>query len=56
VLAWDRDKLLVTSQNLLSADPGDSAPRQELGVFVTGADAAARLTGALIKSKSKKAE
>lgn len=40
VLAWDADSLLITSQNLLSADPGDSDPRQELGVFIQAQDAA----------------
>tara|TARA_R110002073_G_scaffold69054_6_gene171327 strand:+ start:24772 stop:26553 length:1782 start_codon:yes stop_codon:yes gene_type:complete len=40
VLAWDTDNLLVTSLNLLSADPKDSDPRQELGVFVKAPNAA----------------
>ena len=34
LLAWDEDAVVVTSQNWLSADPSDSRPRQEIGVFV----------------------
>jgi phosphatidylserine/phosphatidylglycerophosphate/cardiolipin synthase-like enzyme len=34
LLAWDDDHALITSQNLLSADPPDSRPRQEIGVLV----------------------
>jgi hypothetical protein len=46
-IAWDRDHLLITSQNVLSADPGDNAPLQELGVLIEATDAATRLTDAL---------
>jgi cardiolipin synthase len=34
LLAWDDDALLITSQSLLSADPPDSSPRQEIGVLI----------------------
>ena len=34
MLAWDDDNLLVTSQNWLSADPGDSSLRREIGVLI----------------------
>lgn len=34
VLAWDDNHLLVSSLNLLSADPVDGDPRQELGVLI----------------------
>jgi hypothetical protein len=34
ILGWDDDFLVVTSQNWLSADPGEGALRREIGVFV----------------------
>ena len=34
LLGWDDDALAVTSQNWLSADPADSAPLRELGLFI----------------------
>jgi cardiolipin synthase A/B len=34
ILAWDDDDLAVTSQNWLSADPGEGATRREMGVHV----------------------
>jgi cardiolipin synthase len=34
LLAWDDDTALITSQNLLSADPPESKPRQEFGILV----------------------
>ena len=34
LLAWDDDAVVITSQNWLSADPSDSRPLQEMGVFV----------------------
>jgi phosphatidylserine/phosphatidylglycerophosphate/cardiolipin synthase-like enzyme len=34
LLAWDDDALAITSQNWLSADPPDSAPLRELGLFI----------------------
>lgn len=40
VLAWDDDNLLVTSLNLLSADPPDYEPRQEIGILLNAPDAA----------------
>ena len=36
LLAWDDDSVVITSQNWLSSDPPDSAPRQEIGVFLKG--------------------
>ena len=36
MLAWDEDSIVITSQNWLSSDPPDSAPRQEIGVFLNG--------------------
>ena len=36
ILAWDEDSIVITSQNWLSSDPPDSAPRQEIGVFLNG--------------------
>ncbi len=35
LLAWDDDALAITSQNWLSADPPDSAPLRELGLFIS---------------------
>ena len=40
-LAWDDDDLLVTSQNLLSADPGDEL-FSEMGIHISGNDVAKR--------------
>jgi sugar-specific transcriptional regulator TrmB len=37
ILGWDDDHLLVTSQNWLSADPGDIDPRREIGLYVNSA-------------------
>lgn len=34
ILGWDDDHLLVTSQNWLSADPGDIDPRREIGLYI----------------------
>jgi cardiolipin synthase len=34
ILAWDDDDLVITSQNWLSADPGEGAPRREIGVHI----------------------
>ncbi|MBB3065774.1 phospholipase D-like domain-containing protein [Limibacillus halophilus] len=34
ILAWDDDAVVITSQNWLSADPPDTKPRQEIGVFI----------------------
>lgn len=42
ILAWDDDNLLVTSQNWLSADPGESNMRSEIGIFIQ-ANGVARL-------------
>jgi len=35
ILAWDDDDVLITSQNWLSADPGESNIRREIGLMVT---------------------
>lgn len=43
LLAWDNDAALITSQNLLSADPPDSRPRQEIGVLIRGTGVARTL-------------
>jgi cardiolipin synthase len=43
VLAWDDDSLVITSQNWLSADPPDSNPRQEIGVWIRSPGAARTL-------------
>jgi cardiolipin synthase A/B len=40
LLAWDDDFLVVTSQNWLSADPGEANIRREVGVFVGMTDVA----------------
>ena len=37
MLGWDDDHLLVTSQNWLSADPGDIDPRREIGLYICSA-------------------
>jgi phosphatidylserine/phosphatidylglycerophosphate/cardiolipin synthase-like enzyme len=34
ILAWDDDHVLITSQNWLSADPGESNVRREIGLMV----------------------
>lgn len=34
ILAWDDDHALITSQNWLSADPGESNVRREIGLMV----------------------
>lgn len=34
ILAWDDDHVLITSQNWLSADPGESNLRREVGLMV----------------------
>lgn len=34
ILAWDDDHVLITSQNWLSADPGESNLRREIGLMV----------------------
>jgi len=35
ILAWDDDYVLITSQNWLSADPGESNVRREIGLMVS---------------------
>lgn len=44
ILGWDDDHLLITSQNWLSADPGDVDPRREIGLYIhsTGVGRVAR--------------
>lgn len=34
ILGWDDHHLVVTSQNWLSADPGDVDPRREIGLYI----------------------
>jgi cardiolipin synthase len=34
VLAWDDDFVIITSQNWLSADPGEGHLRREIGVYL----------------------
>jgi sugar-specific transcriptional regulator TrmB len=34
ILSWDDNHLVVTSQNWLSADPGDIDPRREIGLYI----------------------
>lgn len=43
VLAWDDDHALITSQNWLSADPGESNVRREIGLMVESAGVARKL-------------
>jgi hypothetical protein len=43
VLAWDDDSLVISSQNWLSADPPDSSPRQEIGVWIRSSGVARTL-------------
>ena len=45
-LAWDDDQLLLTSQNMLSANPSD--PFAEIGVMITAPDAARRFRERMI--------
>jgi phosphatidylserine/phosphatidylglycerophosphate/cardiolipin synthase-like enzyme len=42
LLAWDDDYLVVTSQNWLSADPGEGNRRKEIGLFLHAAGVARR--------------
>lgn len=44
-LAWDDDSVVVTSQNWLSADPPDSLPHSEIGIFLSGPGLARELAG-----------
>ncbi|MFC2255007.1 phospholipase D-like domain-containing protein [Labrys portucalensis] len=46
LLAWDDDALAITSQNWLSADPSDSSPLRELGLFINSP----RIADQLIRS------
>ncbi|MBY3043180.1 hypothetical protein ACC671_22115 [Rhizobium ruizarguesonis] len=39
-LAWDADNVLISSLNMLSADPGDREPRNEIGVLIRAPNAA----------------
>jgi cardiolipin synthase A/B len=43
VLAWDNDFVVISSQNWLSADPSESNPRREMGLFIQSAGAARRV-------------
>ena len=43
VLAWDNDFVVISSQNWLSADPSESNPRGEMGVFLHAPGAGRRV-------------
>ncbi len=43
VLAWDSDSVLISSLNMLSADPGDREPRNEIGVLIRAPNAGRKL-------------
>ncbi|WP_338810389.1 hypothetical protein V2V90_16275 [Agrobacterium leguminum] len=51
VLAWDSDNILISSLNMLSADPGDREPRNEIGVLVRAPNAARSVHTAFESSK-----
>ncbi|WP_175796241.1 phospholipase D-like domain-containing protein [Burkholderia anthina] len=50
ILAWDEDSVVVSSQNWLSADPGDDAYTSEIGISLNGKGLAKELV-ALFESK-----
>lgn len=43
ILAWDDDSVVVSSQNWLSADPGDDGHTSEIGIALTGTGLAKEL-------------
>jgi cardiolipin synthase len=43
VLAWDNDFVVISSQNWLSADPSESNPKREMGVFLRASGVARRV-------------
>jgi cardiolipin synthase A/B len=43
ILAWDNDFVVISSQNWLSADPSESNPRGEMGVFLHAPGAGRRV-------------
>jgi cardiolipin synthase A/B len=43
VLAWDNDLVVISSQNWLSADPSESNPKREMGVFLRASGVARRV-------------
>jgi cardiolipin synthase A/B len=43
ILAWDDDYAVITSQNWLSADPGEGSRRKEIGIFLHAAGVARRV-------------
>jgi cardiolipin synthase len=43
LLAWDNDFVVISSQNWLSADPSESNPRREMGVFLRAPGVARRV-------------
>lgn len=47
ILAWDEDSVVVSSQNWLSADPGDDAHTSEIGISLSGKDLAKELVAQL---------
>jgi cardiolipin synthase len=47
ILAWDDDSVVVSSQNWLSADPGDDAHTSEIGISLSGNGLARELVAQL---------
>jgi cardiolipin synthase A/B len=43
ILAWDNDFVVISSQNWLSADPSESNPRREMGLFIHSPGAGRRV-------------
>jgi cardiolipin synthase A/B len=43
LLAWDNDFFVISSQNWLSADPSESNPRREMGLFIHAPGAGRRV-------------
>jgi phosphatidylserine/phosphatidylglycerophosphate/cardiolipin synthase-like enzyme len=43
MLAWDNDFVVISSQNWLSADPSESNPRREMGLFIHSPGAGRRV-------------
>jgi cardiolipin synthase len=51
VLAWDDDSAVISSQNWLSADPGDNSPLQEIGVYLKGARIAENVVSTFLNAR-----
>jgi cardiolipin synthase A/B len=43
LLAWDEDDVVITSQNWLSADPSESNPQREMGIYLHSARLATKV-------------